>query len=131
MKGKFYTTDPMIYGLLLEKAKYNRNHPTQAERILWRYLAKNTLGVHFRQQHPIMDYIPDFACLKLKLLIEVDGGYHFVGEQRERDFERTKQLAGEGYTVLRFTNNEVYNDIDNVLTKIIDTINQLTGGYDD
>ncbi len=126
MKNRFYTTDPKIYHLLLEKAKYNRNHPTDAERMLWNYLQTNIMGVHFRQQHPVMDYIPDFACLKLKLLIEVDGGYHFEGEQPEKDAERTRNLESEGYTIIRFTNKEVLNNIDNVLERISQTIEELS-----
>lgn len=130
-KNRFYTTDPMIYHLLLEKAKYNRNHPTLAEKILWNYLSTNTMGVHFRQQHPVMDYIPDFICLKLKLIIEVDGGYHFEGEQPERDYERTKNLETEGYTILRFTNENVYKNLDHVLTKISEAISLLSGEPED
>lgn len=126
IKNRFYTTNPRIYHLLLEKAKYNRDHPTEAERLLWKYLSTNTMGVHFRQQHPVMDYIPDFACLKLKLLIEVDGGYHFEGEQPERDTERTHNLESEGYTIIRFTNEEVLNNIDNTLERIVQSIEELS-----
>ena len=79
--NRYETTDASTYYLLLEYARRMRNNPTEAEKILWKYLASNRMGVHFRQQHPIYGYIPDFVCLKQKLIIELDGGYHLVGEQ--------------------------------------------------
>ena len=95
-----------------------RRNPTEAESVLWNYLSDNKMGAHFRRQHPVYGYIPDFISLKDKLIIEVDGGYHFDGEQPELDAERTKYLNEEGFIVLRFTNEEVLCDIDNVLEEI-------------
>ena len=80
------------------------------------------MGDHFRRQHPVFGYIPDFICINKKLIIEVDGGYHFEGEQPEMDAERTRWLNEIGYTVLRFTNEEVLHDIDNVLEEISDAL---------
>ena len=80
------------------------------------------MGTHFRRQHPVFGYIPDFVSLKEKVIIEIDGGYHFEGEQPEKDKERTDYLNQAGYTVLRFTNDEVIGNIDNVLEEISDAL---------
>ena len=95
-----------------------RKKPTEAESVLWNYLSDNKMGAHFRRQHPVYNYIPDFVCLSKKVIIEVDGGYHFEGDQPEKDEERTYFLNKEGYIVLRFTNEEVLCDIDNTLEEI-------------
>ena len=76
------------------------------------------MGVHFRRQHVLMDYIPDFVSLSNRLVIEIDGGYHLEGEQPQRDRERAEELASQGFKILRFTNEEVLCDIDNVLETI-------------
>ena len=122
MNNRFETTDASTYHLLLEKARQMRKNPTEAESVLWNYLAGNRMGDHFRRQHPVLGYIPDFICINKKLIIEVDGGYHFEGEQPEMDAERTRYLNEIGYTVLRFTNEEVLHDIDNVLEEITDAL---------
>ena len=101
-----------------------RRKPTEAEAVLWSYISGRKLGVHFRRQHPIFDYIPDFVCLNYRLIIEIDGGYHFDGEQPEKDAERTKNLAEQGFAVLRFTNEEVLHDTDGVLDAIGDAIDR-------
>ena len=121
-RNRFETTDATTYQLLLEKAREMRKNPTEAEAVLWNYLSDNKMGVHFRRQHPICNYIPDFVCLSEKLIIEIDGGYHFEGEQLEKDEERTQRLNEEGFVVLRFTNEEVLCDIDNTLEEISETL---------
>ena len=125
MKYKFETTDASTYQLLLDKAREMRNHPTEAESALWNYLSGDKMGVHFRRQHPVFGYIPDFIALKEQLIIEIDGGYHFEGEQPDVDAQRTQWLNKAGYLVLRFTNEEVLCDIDNVLEQIADTLNSI------
>ena len=122
MKYHFETTDASTYQLLLDKAREMRKKPTEAEAALWNYLAGDRMGVHFRRQHPVFGYIPDFVSLKERLIIEIDGGYHFEGEQPEKDKERTLYLNQAGYTVLRFTNDEVIGSIDNVLEEISDAL---------
>lgn len=126
MKYGYETTDRDTYRLLLEKAKEMRNNPTEAESLLWKGLSGNTMGVHFRQQHPVLGYIPDFICLRLRLIIEIDGGYHLQNEQIEKDIERQKELEHEGYTVLRFTNEQVFYDTQETLEIIKDTIEELS-----
>ena len=120
--NRFETTDASTYQLLLDKARKMRQNPTEAESILWSYLSDNKLGVHFRRQHPVYGYIPDFVSLKNQIIIEIDGGYHLEGEQPEKDAERTRYLNQAGFVVLRFTNEEVLCDIDSVLEDITDLI---------
>ncbi len=91
---------------------------TEAEAAMWACLRGNQLGFQFRRQHPIYGYIPDFVCLKKRLVVEIDGGYHYIGDQPISDEERTKYLNQYGFEVIRFTNEEVLSNIDNVLTEI-------------
>ena len=110
--------------LLIEKAKENRNNPTEAEAALWSQLRNKQLdGYKFRQQHLIGDFIVDFVCLSKKLVIEVDGGIH--KETKEYDEERTKILADRGFEVLRFKNEEVLGDIDVILEQVSNNLAQL------
>lgn len=125
MKYGYTTTDGTTYQLLLEKAKKMRNNPTEAESLLWQYLRRNGLKEHFMQQHPICGYIPDFVCLRLRLIIEIDGGYHSEGEQQEQDKIRQDYLEKEGFSFLRFTNEEVLYDTDETIGIIKDTIEEL------
>ena len=125
MKYGDTTTDGTTYQLLLEKAKKMRNNPTEAESLLWQYLRRNGLKEHFRQQHPICGYIPDFVCLRLRLIIEINGGYHSEGEQQEQDKIRQDYLEKEGFSFLRFTNEEVLYDTDETIGIIKDTIEEL------
>lgn len=121
MKEKLYgyeTTEASTYELLLRNAKSHRRYSTEAEALLWCYLRANKLGVHFRRQHPVNDYIPDFVCLKEKLVVEVDGGYHFVGNQPINDEIRTKHLNAAGFHVLRFTNEEVLFEPERIVSQI-------------
>ena len=120
-KGKdlgVHTADPMLYGLMKERAEEMRKHPTEAEKVLWEALRAKGLGVKFRQQHIIEDFIVDFFCNEYKVTIEVDGGYHTEAAQMKSDKERTARLNELGYTELRFTNEEILGDLDNVLKKI-------------
>jgi very-short-patch-repair endonuclease len=97
---------------------------TPAELILWEQLKNKKLGVKFRRQHVIESYIPDFVALSIKLIIEVDGGIHL--KRKKEDAARTKWLNFIGYTVIRFKNEEVENEIDSVLEKIKAEIKILT-----
>ena len=114
----YETTDGSTYELLLRNAKSKRKYPTPAEAALWQALRGGNLGVRFRRQHPVEGYIPDFVCLSEQLVVEVDGGYHFFNGQPFSDQERTAYLHERGFHVLRFTNEQVLSDIDNVLKTI-------------
>ena len=92
---------------------------TQAEEVLWQELRGTKLGVHFRRQHVIGTYIADFVSLKNRLIIEVDGEYHQLPEQQLLDAERTKYFEQKGYRVIRFTNAQVLNDLEMVMSKLI------------
>ena len=113
-----HTADPMLYGVLKERAEEMRKNPTEAEKVLWEALRAKGLGVKFRQQHIIEDFIVDFYCNEYKVTVEVDGDYHNEADQMKSDEERTARLNELGYTELRFTNEEVLCDLDNVLKKI-------------
>jgi leucyl-tRNA synthetase len=109
---------------LIEKAKENRNQPTEAEKTLWIQLrAKKLSGYKFRQQHLIGDYITDFVCLSKSLVVEVDGEYH--NETKTYDEERTQFLNKKGFEVIRFKNEEVIGNIDEVLDQIKTKLDQL------
>ena len=97
-----------------------------AEQVLWKQLRGSKLGVHFRRQHVVGMYIVDFVSLKNKLVIEVDGGYHFSHEQMELDAYRTEDLEKLGFKVLRFRNENVIRDIELVLKTIQVYINGNT-----
>jgi 5-methyltetrahydrofolate--homocysteine methyltransferase len=116
----FKTADPFLYDLLKEFAKGNRQKPTEAEAFLWEFLRERKLGQPFRRQHIIGEFIADFACIPAKLVIEIDGGYHQLPEQQISDEQRQEWLELQGFTVIRFTNEEVINNID----KVLDTIEQ-------
>ena len=131
LKGKgvddlgVHTADPRLYGVLKEFAEENRKNPTEAESVLWNTLKAKGVGLKFRRQHIIEDFIVDFFCNEKKLTIELDGGYHRVPEQMKKDEERTARLQELGYTELRFTNEQVLCDIDNVIKEIIQAAQSL------
>ena len=109
---------------IFKNAEVLRNRMTESELLLWDKLkSKKFHGLKFRRQHPIQTYIADFYCHKLKLIIEIDGGYHDSEEQTEIDNERTQTLEFNDIEVIRFTNEEVINNIDDVLFKIEAYIN--------
>ena len=103
------------------KIKYQaiqlRKDPTPAERKLWSRIRNDQLGVTFRRQHAVGNYIPDFCSPKAKLIIEMDGSQHL--KQEEYDEERTKYLELQGYKVIRFWNSDVLKDIDGVILAIL------------
>ena len=104
---------------LVKRARELRNNMTQAEIVLWtRLRSKRILGYKFRRQEPIFDYIVDFYCSELKLIIEVDGEIHSHGEQRDYDIKRDKILKTNGYHIIRISNFEILNDINEAIKLI-------------
>ena len=97
---------------------------TDAESALWSQIKGNVLGHKFLRQHIIGDYIVDFLCRDVQLVIEVDGGYHSERQQQEDDRVRQEWLESVGYRVIRFTNEEILCDIENTLLRINNSINQ-------
>ena len=124
MAYDYDTSDPFYYGLLKVYASENKTHQTEAEELLWRYLRGNKLGLHFRRQHIIGCYIADFICLKKKVIIEIDGGYHSQSEQIIKDYYRTEKLESLGFVVLRFKNEDIYRNLSLVLDSIFNTISR-------
>lgn len=114
----------MTYLLLKENAKHMKQNPTEAESVMWELIRRKQLGVIFKRQYIIDEYIVDFVCLERRLVIEIDGGYHSTGEQQESDANRDSRLAALGYRVLRFSNGEVMMQPDNVVTKIKQALNE-------
>lgn len=107
-------------------AKDNRRNMTEAEAYLWGYIRAGKLGHRFRRQHPIDDFIVDFLCLPLNFIIEVDGGYHQDPEQKSLDQQRSEYLTSKGYHIIRFTNEEVLQDITHVINMIKTTLNEIS-----
>jgi len=89
-----------------------RESLTESEIRLWEFLKTKPLGHKFRRQHPIAGYVLDFYCHKLRLSIELDGGYHFSKEQRAKDAVRTSYLKELGISELRFSNKQILEDFE-------------------
>ena len=114
----FRTSDNKMWGNLKERSREHRKDPTKAEEVLWQAIRNSKLGYKFRRQHAIHIYIADFVCLDKKLIVEVDGGYHQDENQQYIDAQRTHDLNALGFTVIRFTNDEVLSELENVVEKI-------------
>jgi very-short-patch-repair endonuclease len=96
-----------------------RNNLTSAEATLWKALQKKQLMERkFRRQHSIMNFIVDFYCASENLIIELDGAVHLDFAQENYDYERTLQLEKLGFTVIRFENKEVFENLKVVLEMI-------------
>lgn len=122
MAFQYNYASPDRYLLLKEFAKINKQHPTEAESMLWEFIKANQLWFKFNRQYIIGDYIVDFVCLEKALVLEVDGAYHSEYEQIKKDKNRTDHLQNLGFKVLRFTNDEVMQDIEGVLQTIRDKL---------
>ena len=102
-----------------ERARLQRRNASGAERRLWRFLRSYQLaGLKFRRQYPVGGYVADFACVSARLIVEVDGGSHGLDEQQTYDYWRTENLGAHGWTVIRFTNREVMEDLPRVLAAV-------------
>jgi acetylglutamate kinase len=117
----FYGANPILF----ELAEELRAKMTPAEEIFWNAIKINEWHLKFRRQHPISTYIADFYCHQVKLVIELDGGYHENKEVKIYDAAREKDIKEYGITVLRFKNEEIFNDLSNVLDKINLAISKL------
>ena len=111
---------------LQKKAIELRNNMTKDEIILWsRLRMRQVSGWKFRRQQPIFNYIVDFYCHELKLIIEVDGEIHNLPDQIKSDMFRNNILTINGYNVIHFTNHEIETNINSVIAKIIAKINSI------
>jgi very-short-patch-repair endonuclease len=107
-----------IHPAIRQRARKLRRPMTPAEAKLWQRLRRRQLSGHyFRRQHPIGNFITDFYCAEARLVVEVDGDVHVM--QEEYDSVRTEWLEERGYRVIRFTNDEVFRQLDVVLESIL------------
>ena len=113
---EYNTADSIVYKYIKDARKELMNQPTHAEIMLWKYLRNNQTGYKFRRQHVIGKYIADFVCLPKKLIIEIDGKIHL--KQQEEDANRTDDLNALGFRVIRFTNEEVLQNVMNIIDEI-------------
>jgi very-short-patch-repair endonuclease len=100
----------------LERAQRLRAKPTYTEARLWERL--RLLPIRIRRQAPVGRFVVDFACLRARLIIEVDGGVHALPDVALRDYERDAALRAEGFTILRFDARRVSGDLDAVVSEI-------------
>ena len=105
---------------IVRNARELRQEMTEAEKVFWTHTrGQKCQGIKFRRQHPIDSYVLDFYWAEKKVGIEIDGGVHEKPDIREYDEGRSKVLEAQGIRVIRFTNEEVKNNIAGVLRKII------------
>ena len=108
------------------RARVLRQSQTQAEAVVWRALRGRGLGgVKFVRQEPIGPYFADFVCRDEKLVVEIDGATHSTEAELRNDARRTEFLCAHGYRVVRFTNEDVYRNLDGVLETIYARVNEL------
>ena len=124
-KHSNFTTDPISWNLLIDKAKEMRHNPTKAEDALWDCIRNRKIDYKIRRQHIVNGFIADFICIEKKAIIEVDGGIHSTKEQQEYDKFRTEVLNSVGFNVLRYTNEEVLRNPYEVAKKIKSELENL------
>jgi very-short-patch-repair endonuclease len=104
------------------RARQLRQAMTRAETLLWRYLKADRIdGFGFRRQVPLRNYIADFACLSVKLIVELDGESHDFEERQQADQSRDAFFTSEGFHVLRFTNEQVLTNLEGIVEVIRQT----------
>lgn len=112
--------------ILLLRAKEMRNNPTEPEKRLWRHLSRSQLGGYkFRRQAVITTYIADFLCPAKKLIIEVDGDTH----DAQRDAKRSNALGAVGFSIIRFTNEDIMKNMEGVLSVIVSALDHSADGW--
>ena len=120
---------PMFYGASMELFKFAekmRYAPTKGEEGMWSLLKTEPLTDYkFRRQHPIARYIADFYSHQLKLVIEIDGGYHRCSFQKEYDDFRDEDMQELGISVIRFTNEDVLQNNTKLLKRLLEEIQSL------
>ena len=111
------------------RAKQLRQVMTRAETPLWRYLKANRIdSLGFRRQVPLRNYIADFVCFSVKLIVELDGESHDFEERQKADQSRDAFFAAEGFQVLRFTNEQVMSNLEGVVEVIQQTAKSRASG---
>ncbi|MEY8702962.1 endonuclease domain-containing protein [Francisella philomiragia] len=117
-----------IFNRVSNKSKRQslRVNQTVAERYLWNYIRRDTLGVRVRRQYGVGKYIVDFYIPKLKVAIEIDGDSHFTEDSRQYDFARESYMNNIGIKTIRYTNNQVMDNIDSVFSDLLERIKELS-----
>jgi cyclase len=119
--GMFHGTPPQIF----EAARQLRKEMTAAEQLLWQWLKLERKGLKFRRQHALGVYVADFYCHKAKLVIELDGSIHENTEVAQRDKVREHDLKEWGYNIIRFSNKEVFGNVEAVINAIRKKANEI------
>ena len=117
-----------LYNRSTEKAKrqFLRNNMPLAEQVIWEKIRRRQVeGCKFRRQYSIGAFVVDFYAPELKLAIEIDRDSHFADGAQMYDQERDSFLRDQGTNILRFTNNQIYEDLEGVLFTLIKTIKEL------
>ncbi len=114
----FYESSPMIFA----NAKKLRNEQTPSEIIFWNLLKRHFPNLRFKRQHPVSNYIADFYCHKLKLVIEIDGSVHREEEVKNNDKIRDAYMQTLELRIIRFTNEEACKNGELVVKKLKDII---------
>ena len=122
--NKYVLNDKKQWSLLKERANSMRKTMTKAELLIWDQIKSDKLGIKFRRQYIIENYIADFANLSHKIIIEIDGDSHI--NSLEYDNHRTDILKIYGFNIIRFNNNEIYNNLDIVILKLKEIIKLLS-----
>jgi len=121
----YKTANKEGWAKLKNMARENRTKLTPAEEVLWERLRNSKTGHKIRRQHPIDFFIADFICIRARVIIEVDGGYHSDADQRAYDEQRTFVLNEMGFKVIRFTNEEVLKSTDDVVSRITNVLDSV------
>ena len=104
-------------------ARNLRKNKTREEDILWQLLRnRQFMGLKFKRQFPIGNYIVDFVCEEKKLVIEIDGGQHNIPDNVKADKERTNYINSKGYRVVRFWNNDINQNIEGVYEALLSMV---------
>jgi len=121
----YLTANARSYRFTKEFQEELKKNPTDAEKVMWELLRNKKIDHKIRRQHIIDDFITDFVCLRKNLVIEIDGKIHL--QQKEYDELRTARLNELGFEVIRFTNEEVFENADLVVTKIKQKLDSIEG----
>ena len=119
-EGEMRKQMPILHNIekLKERRRELRQRSTPEEKLLWKNLRDNKLGVKFKRQHSVGGYILDFFCSSERLIIEIDGEIHNTNENKEYDAVRDDYFKELGYVTLRFSNEDIKNNLEEVLSKI-------------
>ena len=127
-KPKADETNNYAYNKRLQPFANNlRKKMTKAEACLWKYAlrAGRIKGYQFRRQRPVLQYIADFLCKELKLVIEVDGITHLDDETGEKDKRKARALESAGFTIIRFTDEDVLRNMGGVIQRIKEVVDTI------